>query len=143
MATTERIFDRHGLIGSGRTAGDIFCARFERHISDRVGEAYANRLLASLGGIKEARYLLDLSELTSIDLLARSTLVRKVLANRQRFSRIVALTGTGVAGSAFAQALGHVERLVSAEEFYTRLADLQHAVHRSSSGTRPTIHRRG
>src|SRR5690242_16236003 len=81
-ATAERIFDRHGSVSLGHADGDILCARFEHHVSDRVGEAYAGRLHDSVGTISKVRYLLDLSELTSIDLLARSTLVRTVLARR-------------------------------------------------------------
>lgn len=123
-APLERIGVGEGAIRAGWVGPGVFYARFEGAISADVGERYAALLTALVCDVRSLGYFVDSSALVSYDLLARSAILRAIMAHRSKFSSIVALTwagGAGPIGRSFGAALGNVEYVTTREAFDARL----------------------
>jgi hypothetical protein len=121
----QHISDQYGSISVAWVGEGVLYARFANKISADVGERYAAQLTAMVGGLQEVRYFADSRNLANYDILARSAIVRAVLANRKRFASIIVLTwagGVGPISRTFASAIGDsIEYVTEAAEFEARL----------------------
>lgn len=121
----EHISDQYGSISVVWVGEGVLYARFENKISAEVGERYAARLVAMIADLQAIRYFADSRNLANYDILARSAIVRAVLANRRRFASIVVLTwagGVGPISRTFASAIGDsIEYVTEADQFEARL----------------------
>ncbi len=117
--------DTDGSIVFGWLAPNTLYVRFTGGLSATLGSAFAVRFQGLLEGKTSVRFFNDGSGLKHYDLLARSAIVRVLLANRRSFDSFTLLTWAGDVGpaaQAFLVALGDgVEFLTSAEEFEARL----------------------
>jgi hypothetical protein len=103
----ELLTDVAGSVTFGWADDSVYYARFSRCLSAKLGEAFADRLRASLPTSGCIKYFADGRELESYDLLARSAFVRVVSEHRKRFEQINLLTWSGGQPSpAFLAALG-------------------------------------
>lgn len=123
----EHISDQYGSISVAWVGEGVLYARFENKISADVGERYAAQLVAMIRDMEGVRYFADSRKLANYDILARSAVVRAVLANRRRFSSIVVLTwagGVGPISRTFASAIGDsIEYVTEADQFEARLLE--------------------
>ena len=121
----EEFADLEGCARIGWVAEGVLYARFERKISAEVGECVAARLLELSRKANSIRYFSDSRALTEYDILARSAIVRALLANRRHFASVVVLTwvqGVGPTARTFADAVGGlIEYLTDAQQFEARL----------------------
>jgi hypothetical protein len=101
--------DSEGAVIVGWLAEGVFYTRMVGILSIELGEMLAAHLRKVLAELPSLRYFCDLSALQTYDLLARSAVMRVVLANRRRFADIVVLTwseGVNAAEQAFVTAIG-------------------------------------
>ena len=121
----EHFADQQGCVSVAWVGDAVLYARFENRISADVGERYAARLTSLVRDIPSLMYFADSRNLTDYDILARSAVVRAVLANRRKFNSLVVLTWAGGAGPisrTFASALGDtIEYMTDADAFEARL----------------------
>jgi hypothetical protein len=117
--------DTEGSIVFGWLAPNALYARFTGGLSGTLGSAFAIRFQSLLEGKTSVRFFNDGSGLKHYDLLARSAIVRVLLAHRRSFESFTLLTWAGEVGpaaQAFLVALGDgVELVTSSEEFEARL----------------------
>jgi hypothetical protein len=121
----EHIADQHGSVSVAWVADGVLYARLENKISAAVGERYAARLVMMIRQTESVKYFCDSRKLVNYDILARSAIVRAVLANRRRFASILVLTwagGVGPVSRTFASAVGDsIEYVTEAGEFESRM----------------------
>ncbi len=121
----QELADQQGRAKIGWVADGVLYARFENKISAPVGEWVATCLTAFAQEADGIRYFADSGALTEYDILARSAIVRALLANRRRFASLVVLTwvrGVGPTARTFADALGgSIEYLTDAKQFEAQL----------------------
>jgi hypothetical protein len=121
----EHIADQHGCVSVAWVGDGVLYARFENKISAAVGERYAARLALLIRQAESVKYFCDSRKLVNYDILARSAIVRAVLANRRRFASILVLTWAGGAGPVsrtFASAIGDsIEYVTEPDEFEARM----------------------
>lgn len=84
--------DSHGSVTLGFIRDGVLYARLAGALSAELGTAHARCFESLVSGIPRLRYYADASRVTSYDLLARSALVRVLLAHRRRFTSVVVLT---------------------------------------------------
>ena len=117
--------DPEGSIVVGWVAPDVLYAKLSGGLSGRLGSAFAAKLRALVDGKTSIRYFIDSSALKHYDLLARSALIRVLLAKRRAFESFTMLTWAGEIGPgerAFADALGKgVDIIASSDEFEAKL----------------------
>lgn len=121
----DHISDQHGSVSVAWVGDGVLYARFENKISADVGERYAARLVVMIHQTESVKYFCDSRKLVNYDILARSAIVRAVLANRRKFASMVVLSwagGVGPVSRTFASAIGDsVEYVTEADEFEARL----------------------
>ncbi len=117
--------DDNGCVHVGWVAKQVLFARFIGGLTSEVGGAYTHFLKTALEAVDSLSFFGDARQLTHYDLLARSSFVRVVLANRKKFSSLVLLTWPTEVSSttrAFHAALGEPSELLSEpSEFQQRL----------------------
>lgn len=91
----DLVRDLEGSVTFGWAGAGVYYSRFAGTLSVGLGDAHAEALANALAEVRSLRYFADSSELTSYDLLARSTLVRQLLSHRKKFTEIVILNWTG------------------------------------------------
>jgi hypothetical protein len=84
----ETLTAPEGSITVGWVGEGVLYARFQGDLYSSLGVAYAARLEQLLGDAKQVRSFVDASALKTYDLLARSAIVRVLLAHRSRFVSI-------------------------------------------------------
>lgn len=87
----ETLTSPEGSITVGWVGEGVLHARFTGELYSSLGAAYAARLERFLGEAKEVRYFVDAIALKTYDLLARSAIVRAMLAHRGKFASILLL----------------------------------------------------
>jgi hypothetical protein len=87
----ETLTAPEGSISVGWVGDDVLYARFQGELYSSLGVAYAARLEQLVGERKQVRYFVDGSALKTYDLLARSAIVRVLLAHRSQFASILLL----------------------------------------------------
>jgi hypothetical protein len=121
----EHIADQYGSVSVAWVGDGVLYARFENKISAAVGERYAARLVAMIRQTESVKYFCDSRKLVNYDILARSAIVRAVLANRRKFASILVLTwagGVGPVSRTFASAIGDsIEYVTEPGEFESRM----------------------
>jgi hypothetical protein len=121
----EVMTDTAGSIVFGWLAQNALYVRFTGGLSATLGSAFAVLFQGLLEGKTSVRFFNDGSGLKHYDLLARSAIMRVLLANRRSFESFTLLTWAGEIGpaaQALVVALGEgVEILTSSEEFEARL----------------------
>jgi len=121
----ELISDRFGSISLGWVGPNVYLVRASGEISASLGALQLSRLEAALEAQPLIRYFSDCRELRGYDLLARSSFVRFVLAQRKKFAELTLLNwseGISAAGQTFASAIGDPLVLLSSpSEFDRRL----------------------
>ena len=85
----ETLTSPEGSVSVGWVGDGVLHARFVGELYSSLGAAYAVRLERFLGEVKEVRYFVDAASLKTYDLLARSAIVRVMLASRSRFRSII------------------------------------------------------
>jgi len=117
--------DDYGSITRGWVATGVYYASFVNGLSAGLGLAHVALLQQILSQRDSLTYFADTSALVHHDLLARSALVRLLLANRRKFSEVVMLTSSGrvtAAAEAFTAAVrGAVTLVRDVNEFDTLL----------------------
>jgi hypothetical protein len=117
--------DPEGSIAVGWVAPDVLYAKLGGGLSGRLGSAFATKLKALADGKTSIRLFIDSSGLRHYDLLARSAVIRVLLAKRRAFESFTMLAWAGEIGPgerAFAAALGSgVDIVTSSDEFEAKL----------------------
>lgn len=97
QAALEHFADAKGTISAGFLGDGVFYVQIRGAISEAVGRRYAHYLGVALDSANSVRFFKDCSQLVSCDLLARSAVVRTMLAHRRRLTSMLVLTGpTGI-----------------------------------------------
>ena len=120
----EVMTDGEGSIVVGWVVPNALYCRLSGGLSARLGSSFASKLGAMMEGKTSILYFSDASALKHYDLLARSAIVRVLLANRRSFESFTILTWAGGFKSveqALAAALGGVDLLTDKDEFELRL----------------------
>jgi hypothetical protein len=121
----EHFRDARGCITVAWVGERVLYARFEKDICADVGERYARRLVELVRSVNSVQYFVDSRLVTEYDILARSAVVRAVLAYRLKFASMIVLSPAGVIGPTariFASEMGTaLEYLTSVPEFEARL----------------------
>jgi hypothetical protein len=121
----EMLRDSEGAVIMGWVGEGVFYTRFVGTLSADLGEAAASHLKKVIAEVTTLHYFSDVSALRTYDLLARSALIRIILANRRRFADIVILTwseGINAAERGFAAAIGEpIEIITDPTDFEMRL----------------------
>jgi hypothetical protein len=121
----EVMRDSEGSIIFGWVGPNVLYARLSGGLSMRLGASFAAKLLELVDGKTGIRYFGDTSELEHYDLLARSALLRVLLAKRRSFESFTMLSWAGEIGPrerAFATALGSgVDIVASLDDFEAKL----------------------
>ena len=117
----EMLRDERGSVILAWVGRNVLHAKFSGRLSEEVGLAVVARLEAGLREGRTISYFSDASALEDYDVVARSALVRLVLARRRQFDSIVMLCGSaGItpATRAFVSAVGEpVTLLTNLHEF--------------------------
>jgi hypothetical protein len=121
----EVMRDSEGSIVIGWVGTDVLYAKLSGGLSGRLGSTFAAKLQELVDGKTGIRYFGDTSELEHYDLLARSALLRVLLAKRRSFESFTMLSWAGEIGPrerAFATALGSgVDIVASLDDFEAKL----------------------
>jgi hypothetical protein len=121
----ETLTSPEGSITVGWVGEGVLHARFKGELYSSLGVAYAARLERFLGEGKQVRYFVDAVSLKTYDLLARSAIVRAMLAHRGKFTSILLLNwddGGRQAATTPLTALGDLlEVTQDPQEFQARL----------------------
>ena len=119
------VADREGALVLGFVSKDIFYVRFMGRISTSLGSKFAALLRKSLADSPVIGCFCDADSPGTVDLAARSEIIRAFLDNRRRFESMATLVGTpGVASTvrAIATVLDCLVHIVeNPDEFNTLL----------------------
>ncbi|HWA71322.1 MAG TPA: hypothetical protein VG937_03260 [Polyangiaceae bacterium] len=125
QSTLEILKDEEGSVAIGWASDDVLYARLSGGLSAEIGSAFALKLQSLCEQVPTLAYFSDASELSHYDLLARSSFVRVVLANRRKFASLVILTwpeGISPVTRNFVSVLGDpIEVLTDPAEFDAKL----------------------
>lgn len=125
QSALEVFKDNEGSVALGWVHEDVLYTRLTGGLSAEVGNEFARRLHILSSQVSSLRYFSDYSALSHYDLLARSSFVRTVLANRRKFATLVFLTwpeNLSPVTKNLVAVLGEpIEMLTDADEFEARL----------------------
>jgi hypothetical protein len=94
-ARLEKLADDEGCIVLGWLAPGVLWTSLTGRVNDAICQAYATRLDQLLRAASAVRYFVDSSCLESIELSARSTMLRTLIAQEPHFERVVVSNWSG------------------------------------------------